>query len=159
MLGRLDQDVQAFGTVTRDACEIDVLHRSQGQQWKEQPWDESILIPFLLRYPAALGRAPRTVPMRLCTPDILPTLLGLAGVAPPPAIRGRDLSPVLQHVGLYGYSRSALDRIANLKMSHYEEIEGLEQLRFLENGLSVYAVDVRPSALPSAGIDTPEDDQ
>jgi 3-deoxy-manno-octulosonate cytidylyltransferase (CMP-KDO synthetase) len=73
-------------------------------------------------------------------------------------LRGQsDLSPVLQHVGLYGYSRSALDRIAKLKTSHYEEIEGLEQLRFLENGLSVYAVDVRPSVLPSAGIDTPED--
>ncbi len=68
-----------------------------------------------------------------------------------------DQSPVLQHVGLYGYSRTALDRIAQLKQSHYEELEGLEQLRFLENGLSVYAVSVAPSQLPSAGIDTPED--
>jgi 3-deoxy-manno-octulosonate cytidylyltransferase (CMP-KDO synthetase) len=68
-----------------------------------------------------------------------------------------DLSPVLQHVGLYGYSRDALDRIAKLKLSRYEELEGLEQLRFLENGLSVFAAPVAPSQLPSAGIDTPED--
>lgn len=68
-----------------------------------------------------------------------------------------ELSPVLQHVGLYGYSRSALDQISKLKLSRYEELEGLEQLRFLENGLSVYAVPVAPSLLPSAGIDTPED--
>ncbi|MFT3721990.1 MAG: 3-deoxy-manno-octulosonate cytidylyltransferase [Hyphomonadaceae bacterium] len=68
-----------------------------------------------------------------------------------------DTSPVLQHVGLYGYSRAALERIANLKLSRYEELEGLEQLRFIENGLSVYAVPVQPSTLPSAGIDTPED--
>lgn len=68
-----------------------------------------------------------------------------------------DLSPVLQHVGLYGYSRAALDRIAKLKPSRYEELEGLEQLRFLENGLAVFAVPVAPSNLPSAGIDTPED--
>lgn len=81
-----------------------------------------------------------------------------------PAIRAEaklrgtsELSPVLQHVGLYGYSREALKRIAKMKLSHYEELEGLEQLRFLENGLSVFAVDVRPSALPQAGIDTPED--
>lgn len=67
------------------------------------------------------------------------------------------LSPVLQHVGLYGYRREALARIANLPMSRYEELEGLEQLRFLENGLSVFAVDVEASKLPSAGIDTPED--
>ncbi len=81
-----------------------------------------------------------------------------------PAMRKEDrlraagpLSPVLQHVGLYGYSREALGRIAALKTSRYEELEGLEQLRFLENGLSVYAVEVEPSALPSAGIDSPED--
>ncbi len=67
------------------------------------------------------------------------------------------VSPVLQHVGLYGYSRAALERIADLKLSRYEELEGLEQLRFIENGLSVYAVTVEPSSLPSAGIDTPED--
>jgi 3-deoxy-manno-octulosonate cytidylyltransferase (CMP-KDO synthetase) len=67
------------------------------------------------------------------------------------------LSPVYQHVGLYGYSRPVLERISTLKPSRYEELEGLEQLRFLENGLSVYAATVEPSDLPSAGIDTPED--
>jgi 3-deoxy-manno-octulosonate cytidylyltransferase (CMP-KDO synthetase) len=67
------------------------------------------------------------------------------------------LSPVLQHVGLYGYSRQALSRIASLKPSRYEELEGLEQLRFLENGLSVFAVMVEPSDFPQSGIDTPED--
>jgi len=89
-LGIADDTIVVF---TSDHGE---MHFSQGQQWKEQPWDESILIPFLLRYPAALGRAARTVPMRLCTPDILPTLLGLSGLAPPLAMRGRDLSPVLR---------------------------------------------------------------
>jgi 3-deoxy-manno-octulosonate cytidylyltransferase (CMP-KDO synthetase) len=81
-----------------------------------------------------------------------------------PAIRSEEklrkaggLSPVLQHVGLYGYRREALARIAKLPPSRYEELEGLEQLRFLENGLSVFAVDVEASNLPSAGIDTPED--
>jgi 3-deoxy-manno-octulosonate cytidylyltransferase (CMP-KDO synthetase) len=81
-----------------------------------------------------------------------------------PAMRNEEklrkaggLSPVLQHVGLYGYSRSALSRIAALKPSRYEELEGLEQLRFLENGLSVFAVMVEPSDFPQAGIDTPED--
>jgi 3-deoxy-manno-octulosonate cytidylyltransferase (CMP-KDO synthetase) len=81
-----------------------------------------------------------------------------------PAMRNEDklrkttsLSPVLQHVGLYGYSRDALSRIAALKPSRYEELEGLEQLRFVENGLSVFAVMVEPSDFPQAGIDTPED--
>lgn len=81
-----------------------------------------------------------------------------------PAIRSEakmrqagGLSPVFQHVGLYGYTRPALELIATLPQSRYEELEGLEQLRFLENGLSVHAVSVAPSDLPSAGIDTPED--
>ncbi len=81
-----------------------------------------------------------------------------------PAIRAEEklrkldrFSPVLQHVGLYGYRREALARIAALPPSHYEELEGLEQLRFLENGLSVYAVEVEASTLPQSGIDTPED--
>jgi 3-deoxy-manno-octulosonate cytidylyltransferase (CMP-KDO synthetase) len=68
-----------------------------------------------------------------------------------------ERSPVWQHIGLYGYSRAALERIAHLPQSHYEELEGLEQLRFLENGLSVYAVEVHPSPLPMSGVDTPED--
>jgi len=73
-------------------------------------------------------------------------------------LRGQqEVSPVLQHIGLYGYKRQALERIAKLPLSHYEELEGLEQLRFLENGLSVYAVDVQPSPLPMSGVDTPED--
>ena len=44
-----------------------------------------------------------------------------------------------------------------MKPSRYEELEGLEQLRFLENGLSVFAVLVESSDFPQAGIDTPED--
>lgn len=67
------------------------------------------------------------------------------------------LSPVFQHIGLYGYSRHALQQIAELAPSTYEELEGLEQLRFLENGLTIQAVEVEPSELPSAGIDSPED--
>ncbi len=66
-------------------------------------------------------------------------------------------SPVFQHIGLYGYARGALERIAGMAPSTYEELEGLEQLRFLENGLSMFAVEVEPSDLPSAGIDSPED--
>jgi 3-deoxy-manno-octulosonate cytidylyltransferase (CMP-KDO synthetase) len=81
-----------------------------------------------------------------------------------PAMRAEEklrkldrFSPVLQHVGLYGYKRDALARIASLPPSNYEELEGLEQLRFLENGLTVYAVEVEASNLPQSGIDTRED--
>jgi len=67
------------------------------------------------------------------------------------------LSPVWRHIGLYGYKRDALERFVSLPEGHYERLEGLEQLRFLENGMRIQAVKV--AAAPSAmwGIDTPED--
>lgn len=67
------------------------------------------------------------------------------------------LSPVWRHIGLYGYKRDALERFVSLPEGQYERVEGLEQLRFLKNGMRIQAVKV--AAAPSAmwGIDTPED--
>ena len=89
-LGLADNTILVFTSDHGD------MHRSQGNVAKQQPWDESILVPFLVRYPAGLGRSPRSVPMRLSTPDIMPTLLGLSGLAVPASLPGRDLSPVLR---------------------------------------------------------------
>lgn len=81
-----------------------------------------------------------------------------------PAMRKEDrlrdageMSPVWRHIGLYGYKRDALETFVGLSEGHYESLEGLEQLRFLENGLRMQAVKV-PAALSAMwGIDTPQD--
>jgi arylsulfatase A-like enzyme len=67
---------------------------SQGQRpcEKQRPWDESIRVPFLLRYPAGNGAEARTVQIPINTPDILPTLLSLAGIKVPDSVEGEDLS-------------------------------------------------------------------
>jgi len=67
---------------------------SQGQApcEKQRPWDESVRVPFLLRYPAAMGDQGRIVRTPINTPDILPTLLSLAGIPIPSTIEGEDLS-------------------------------------------------------------------
>ena len=67
------------------------------------------------------------------------------------------LSPVCQHIGLYGYRLEALRRYCALPESHYERLEGLEQLRLIENGMSVQAVEVEPGPIAIPGIDTAED--
>lgn len=67
------------------------------------------------------------------------------------------LSPVLRHVGLYGFKRAALERFVGLPQSHYERLEGLEQLRAVENGMHIAIVKVAPAQISSPGIDTPED--
>lgn len=66
-------------------------------------------------------------------------------------------SPVLQHVGLYAYRRAALDRFTALPPSPYEQIEGLEQLRALEDGMTIACVSVAPAETSQSGIDTPDD--
>jgi arylsulfatase A-like enzyme len=96
LLGTLDSLGIADDTIVVFTSDHGDMHRSQGQVRKQQPWDESILVPFLLRYPAGLGRAPRTVATQIGTPDIMPTLLGLAGQPLPIGMHGRDLSPVLR---------------------------------------------------------------
>ncbi len=67
---------------------------SQGQppRQKQRPWDESIRVPFLLRYPAVSGHKGRSVKAPINTPDILPTLLTLAGIEVSGTVEGEDLS-------------------------------------------------------------------
>jgi arylsulfatase A-like enzyme len=73
----------------------DMLY-SQGQTKKQKPWEESARIPFLIRYPAVLGTTGRTIDMPINTPDIMPTLLGLSGLAVPETVEGRDFSGVVR---------------------------------------------------------------
>lgn len=81
-----------------------------------------------------------------------------------PAIRREEelrvtspLSPICRHIGLYAYRRESLRRYAALPVSHFEALEGLEQLRALENGMRIAAVEVAKARISSPGIDTPED--
>ena len=67
-------------------------------------------------------------------------------------------SPVHQHMGLYGYRADVLERFCALPQSTYEELEGLEQLRLLENGINVQTVKIDiPVGQLQSGIDTIED--
>lgn len=59
-----------------------------------------------------------------------------------------------KHLGFYAYRKSALDRFVSLPESSLEKSERLEQLRFLENGISIY---VGETAYDSVGVDTEED--
>ena len=62
--------------------------------------------------------------------------------------------PVWHHIGIYAFTREALERFAALEPSPLEQRERLEQLRALENGMSigVRLVDAVPF-----GVDTPGD--
>ncbi len=68
-----------------------------------------------------------------------------------------DLSPVIRHIGMYGYRTSALRNYVSKPPSYYEELEGLEQLRALEAGMSIYVSIVDRPKISMSGIDTAED--
>lgn len=71
----------------------------------------------------------------------------------PRATQGRE-GRWLRHLGLYGFRRAALARIAAAPPTELERTESLEQLRFLELGLRMDVAIV--AGPPSAGIDTSE---
>jgi 3-deoxy-manno-octulosonate cytidylyltransferase (CMP-KDO synthetase) len=59
-----------------------------------------------------------------------------------------------KHLGLYAYRRDFLLRLAALPQTALEQAESLEQLRALEHGFRVRAVETQ---YDSIGVDTPED--
>jgi arylsulfatase A-like enzyme len=68
---------------------------SKGVLKKQRPWDESIKVPLLIRYPNKFGRARHDVWDPINTPDLLPTFLGLSGLEIPTSVQGKDFSAAL----------------------------------------------------------------
>ena len=73
----------------------DMLH-SHGEIRKQRPWDESIRVPLLIRYPRLLGEGGKTLDGLISSEDLMPTLLGLAGVPVPASVEGKDFSRYMQ---------------------------------------------------------------
>jgi 3-deoxy-manno-octulosonate cytidylyltransferase (CMP-KDO synthetase) len=62
--------------------------------------------------------------------------------------------PMYRHIGLYAYRRSALLVLASLEPTPLERAESLEQLRALEHGIRIKAIETQ---YESFGVDTQED--
>lgn len=72
-------------------------------------------------------------------------------------LRAEPLSPVYGHIGLYTYRLDALERFEATPPTAYERLEGLEQLRFLESGMTIRTVEVSQPPHAMTGIDTQAD--
>jgi 3-deoxy-manno-octulosonate cytidylyltransferase (CMP-KDO synthetase) len=59
-----------------------------------------------------------------------------------------------KHLGIYAYRKAALERFASLEPSPLEQLERLEQLRLLENGIGIYVAEAPADTI---GVDTEED--
>lgn len=81
---------------------------------KNSIYAESYSVPFMIRYPGKIRH--RVDGTMLSTTDIMPTLLGLAGLADriPESVQGRDLSPILLENGKECEAPAATLYIRNL---------------------------------------------
>jgi arylsulfatase A-like enzyme len=85
----------ADGTIVVFTSDHGDMLLSQGLTTKLYPWDESIRVPFLLRYPRRLGPGGGKITTPLNYPDIMPTLLGLANLKVPEGVQGLEHSSQL----------------------------------------------------------------
>lgn len=96
MLKTIDECGIAQNTIFVFTSDHGDMLRSHSHTKKQKPWEESVLIPFLLRYPAVHGKSGRIEDMPINTPDIMPTLLALSGVDIPASVEGKDYSGVIK---------------------------------------------------------------
>lgn len=94
ILAALGQENLADDTIVIFTSDHGDMMGSHGLMGKEVWYDESLLVPFVIRWPGRI--APGHDDLLLSVPDIMPTLLGLAGHGShvPPAVEGADYSEV-----------------------------------------------------------------
>jgi 3-deoxy-manno-octulosonate cytidylyltransferase (CMP-KDO synthetase) len=80
--------------------------------------------------------------------------------SPIPHLRGKEENEWLnhetffKHIGMYAYRTDILKQITSIKQAPLEKIEGLEQLRWLENGFNIQTIE---TSIETIGVDSPED--
>ena len=96
LLQTIDEEGLADNTIFVFTSDHGDMLGSQGEVKKQRPWEESIRVPFLLRWPQRFGLNGRETDALLDTPDILPTLLGLCDIPIPETVEGEDFSGAIE---------------------------------------------------------------
>jgi len=94
LLATLESEGLADNTIVVFTSEHGDMLFSKGVLRKQRPWDESIKVPMLMRYPKGITK-PRNILNPIDTPDLLPTLLGISGLETPESVEGIDFSAQL----------------------------------------------------------------
>ena len=94
LMSELDALELAENTIVLLSSDHGDMLGSQGLRLKRKPWEESIRIPGIVRYPAKV-RPGRTTDTFFTHVDFAPTLLGLCGLKAPSTMQGADISKVI----------------------------------------------------------------
>jgi arylsulfatase A-like enzyme len=99
-IGLLQQTLKDTGldenTIFVFTSDHGAMVQSHGYMNKQRPYEESIHVPMLIRYPKAFGNKGKKNEMLINTPDLMPTLLGLCGLKIPATVEGEDKSAIMK---------------------------------------------------------------
>lgn len=155
-----------------DQIDADVIINVQG----DQPFVDPAIIDqmcgvFRERIPTPAVVTP-VYPLpstKLDNPDVVKVIVSSAqralyfSRATVPFVRGKPASEWgasgvhWGHVGMYGYRRDVLERWLALAPSPLENAEKLEQLRLLENGISIDTYEIVAQERSTLSVDSPAD--
>lgn len=95
LLDHLEESGLADDTIVVFSSDHGDMHGSHGVYKKQWPWNEAVKVPFAIRFPGVVPTGQRAdTPLSVI--DIMPTLLGLAGLPVPDTVEGVDVSSVLR---------------------------------------------------------------
>jgi len=146
------------------ACEIhaDVYVNVQGDEPMARPehieallapmQDESVMVSTI-KTPATADDIHNPSAVKVVT-DATGRALYFSRAAIPHDRDNSGQTQYFKHLGFYAYRKPALARFCSLPESSLERSERLEQLRFLENGISIH---VAETPYDTVGVDTEED--
>jgi arylsulfatase A-like enzyme len=107
---------------------------SQGLSKKQKPFDESIRVPMIISWPAKFGVRSQKLSAPMNSEDLMPTLLGLAGVPIPKTVQGLDYSRYLSGGKNPGDNAAMISSIAPFadfgKINGGREFRGLRTIQY-----------------------------
>jgi arylsulfatase A-like enzyme len=101
LLKALDDSGRSGDTIVVFTSDHGDMLGSHGQRLKRKPWEESIRVPGILRYPSK-AKPGRTSDALLSHVDLAPTLLSLCGLPVPDDMQGTDLSGLVLGMSDWG---------------------------------------------------------
>ncbi len=113
---------------------------SQGLWKKQKPFDESVRVPMLFRWPKGLGEAAKSIETPINSEDIMPTLLGLVGASVPKTVEGLDYSTCLRGGPPPGDDATVITCVA--PFGEFERLKGGKEYRGLRTTRYTYVRDL-----------------
>ncbi len=175
-----DRIAEASAIIRKDGCDADIIVNVQGDEPMIRPEMIDLVTGIMVDKRADIGTLVKRIDNagEINDPNVVKAVFNDEGFAmyfsrsPVPYHRdifgtagmkhGKAAAPdigtsglyLFKHIGIYAYRADILKRFSELPASRLEDIEKLEQLRALENGISIK---IEQTNYETIGVDTPMD--